>query len=122
MGEECWSDYRQKLEGWRKARPRFEALLEDWENQKARMRELVLEPGDVVEALASAGHPLLFEELNVSVPESEARWAFHNAHLMHKRFSSGDLLFYLGIFEEAFTDQVLTKMRELVESARVRQA
>jgi glycerol-1-phosphate dehydrogenase [NAD(P)+] len=118
MGDECWSDYRQKLEGWREARPRFEALLEDWGNQKVRLRELVMEPEVVVGALAAAGHPLLFEELNVPVPESEARWAFRNAHLMRKRFSSGDLLFYMGWFDEAFSDHVFARMHELVKETR----
>ena len=115
MAEECWGDYRQKLQSWYEARPRFEALLEDWDNQRAHLGELVLRPEAVVEALAAAGHPLLFEELNVPVPEEEARWAFRNAHLMRKRFSSGDLLFYTGLFDEALIDGVFSRMRELAK-------
>ena len=71
-----------------------------------------------VTALAKAGHPLYFEELNVPVPESQARWAYHNAHLMRKRFSSGDLIYFLGWFDEAWTDRVFARMHELVEGAR----
>ncbi len=76
-------------------------------------------PETVVGALSAAGHPLLFEELNnVPVPESEARWAFRNAHLMRKLFSSGDLLFYTGLFDEAFTDRVFARMHELAKGTR----
>ncbi len=120
MAEECWGDYRQKLQGWYEARPRFEALLENWDDQKARLRELVLKPEAVVGALAAAGHPLLFEELNVPVPEEEARWAFQNAHLMRKRFSSGDLLFYTGLFDEALIDGVFSRMHDLANGTRER--
>ncbi len=65
-----------------------------------------------------AGHPLYFEELNVPVAESQGRWAYHNAHLMRKRFSHGDLLYYLGWFDEDWTDRVFARMHELVEKAR----
>ncbi len=118
MGAECWNDYRQKLAGWHKARPRFEAFLADWDNQKARLESLITRAEVYVKALASAGHPLYFEELNVSVPESQARWAYHNAHLMRKRFSSGDLINFLGWFDAAWTDRVFARMHELVEGAR----
>ncbi len=80
----------------------------------------MLKPEAVVGALAAAGHSLLFEELNVPVPEEEARWAFRNAHLMRKRFSSGDLLFYTGLFDEALTDVVFSRMHELAKGARER--
>jgi hypothetical protein len=36
-----------------------------------------------------------------------------NAHLMRNRFSSADLLFYLGWFDDAFVDRVFTRMHEL---------
>jgi glycerol-1-phosphate dehydrogenase [NAD(P)+] len=117
-GQECWNDYRQKLEGWYKARPKFEAFLADWENQKAHWESLITRVEPFVKALAKANHPLLFPELNISIPETQARWAYHNAHLMRKRFSSGDLLFFLGWFDEAWTDRVFARMHELVDEAR----
>ena len=118
MGAECWNDYSQKLVGWQKARPRFEAFLADWDNQKVQLESLMKRAEPFVQALASAGHPLYFEELNVPVPERQARWAYHNAHLMRKRFSSGDLINFLGWFDEAWTDRVFARMHELVEGAR----
>jgi glycerol-1-phosphate dehydrogenase [NAD(P)+] len=118
MGEECWSDYRQKLEGWYKARPQFEKFLADWPNQKAHLESLIVRAEEYVPAYAKAGHPLYFEELNVCVPEEQGRWAYHNAHLMRKRFSHGDLIDYLGWFDEDWTDRVFARMHELVEKAR----
>lgn len=118
MGAECWSDYKQKLDNWYKARPLFEAFLADWPNQKAILESLIKRAEEYVPAYQRAGHPLYFEELNVSIPESQGRWAYHNAHLMRKRFSHGDLLYYLGWFDEAWTERVFARMHELVEKAR----
>lgn len=119
MGNECWSDYKQKLEGWYKARPQFEAFLDDWPNQKTVLERLIKRAEDFVPAYQSAGHPLYFEDLNVPLPENQGRWAYHNAHLMRKRFSHGDLLYFLGWFDEAWTDKVFARMHELIEKARV---
>lgn len=118
MGQECWNDYKQKLEAWYGARPIFEEFLADWENQKANLESLIKRAEEYVPAYQQAGHPLYFEELNVPIPESQGRWAYHNAHLMRKRFSHGDLLYYLGWFDEAWTDRVFARMHELVEQAR----
>jgi glycerol-1-phosphate dehydrogenase [NAD(P)+] len=118
MGRECWRDYQTKLEGWHKARPRFEEFLADWDNQKAHLESLMLRDELYVESLNAAGHPMYFEELNVPVSESQARWAYHNAHLMRKRFSSGDLIHFLGWFDETWTDEVFARMHELVERTR----
>ncbi|MBW3602558.1 MAG: iron-containing alcohol dehydrogenase [Actinobacteria bacterium] len=117
MGEECWSDYRHKLEAWHGARPAFEALLRGWRRHRRKLRELVPPAEQVIDALRNAGVPLAYEDLPVPVPEDQARWAFHNAHLMRRRFSSGDLLWYLGWFDEAFTDRVFTRTRQLTHTS-----
>ena len=115
MAEECWSSYRGKLAAWRDARPRFEALLGDWEAWRARLAELVQPPEAVVQSLATAGHPLRYEDLGV--PEDQARWAFQHGHLMRGRFSSADLLNYLGWLDDAFVGEVFADHRRLVEGA-----
>ena len=117
-GNECWSDYQQKLDAWCKARPRFEAFLADWDNQKAYWESLITRVEPYVKALAKSGHPLYFEELNHPIPESQARWAYQNAFLMRKRFSSGDLLNFLGWFDGDWTDRVFARMHELVDEVR----
>jgi glycerol-1-phosphate dehydrogenase [NAD(P)+] len=115
MAEECWSSYRGKLTAWRDARPRFEALLGDWEVQRARLAELVQPPEAVVQSLATAGHPLRYEDLGV--PEDQARWAFQHGHLMRGRFSSADLLNYLGWLDDAFVGEIFADHRRLVTGA-----
>jgi glycerol-1-phosphate dehydrogenase [NAD(P)+] len=118
VGEECWSDYAKKLSGWRGARPELESFLAGWPAERDRLRELVPPTEECVEALVTAGLPLRFEELPTPIPEEQARWAFANAHLMRNRFSSADLFQYLDWFDEAFTDRVFTRMRELADRAR----
>jgi glycerol-1-phosphate dehydrogenase [NAD(P)+] len=111
MADECWSSYQGKLEAWRAARPRFEAFLAGWPGHRARLAGLVQPPEAVVECLARAGHPLRYEDLGV--PEDQARWAFHHGHLMRGRFSSADLLNYLGWLDAAFVDEVFADYRRL---------
>jgi glycerol-1-phosphate dehydrogenase [NAD(P)+] len=113
MGEECWRDYSRKLDGWRGARAEFESFLAKWPEERARLRALVPPAERCVEALATAGLPLRFEDLPTPIPEEQARWAFANAHLMRNRFSSADLLHFLGWFDEAFVDRVFTRMHDL---------
>jgi len=118
MGKECWNDYKQKLAAWYKARPTFEAFLADWDNQKAFIESLISRVEPYIQSLAKAGHPLYFNELDVQIPEEQARWAYHNAHLMRKRFSSGDLINFLGWFDDDWTDNVFARMHELVDGVR----
>jgi glycerol-1-phosphate dehydrogenase [NAD(P)+] len=116
MAAECWGSYRGKLAAWRDARPRLEAFLGGWEGQRARLAELLQPPEAVVQSLARAGHPLRYEELGV--PEEQARWAFRHGHLMRGRFSSADLLNYLGWLDEAFVDEVFAEYRRLTGASR----
>jgi glycerol-1-phosphate dehydrogenase [NAD(P)+] len=112
MAAECWNTYSRKLEGWHRARPQFEAFLRDWPQQRTRLTELVHPPETVVDGLALAQHPLRYEDLGI--PEQQARWAFKNGHMMRQRFSSADLLNYVGLLDDAFVDDVFTQMRTLV--------
>ncbi len=114
MSRECWSDYSAKLDAWHAARPRFEAFLADWGNQRERLRELLTPPDAAVAMLAQAGAPLRFTELEPPVSEREGRWAFEHAHLMRKRFSAGDLYYLLGWLDQGFADRVFARRDELV--------
>jgi glycerol-1-phosphate dehydrogenase [NAD(P)+] len=114
MADECWSDYARKLEAWYEARGAFERLLAEWPERRAELDRLLTEPADLVGVLAAAGHPLRFPDLDLPIPEHEARWAFDNAYLMRKRFSVGDLYFFLGWLYAGFTDRVFGRRDELV--------
>ena len=71
-----------------------------------------------VRSLNASGHPMLFDELNVPIAEEQARWAYHNAHLMRKRFFASDIVYFMGWFDEGWTDRVFARMHELVDDAR----
>jgi hypothetical protein len=73
---------------------------------------LVQPPEIVVDSLSLAHHPLRYEDLGI--PESQARWAFQNGHMMRQRFSSADLLHFVGLLDDAFVDDVFSQMRALV--------
>jgi glycerol-1-phosphate dehydrogenase [NAD(P)+] len=117
MGEECWRDYSRKLEGWHKARGEFESFLANWPEERDRLRALVPSAEECVEALVTAGLPLRFEDLPTPIPEEQARWAFANGHLMRNRFSSADLLNFLGWMDDAFAERVFTRMQALAARA-----
>lgn len=118
MANECWSDYNQKLTGWHAAKSKFTEFLREWPEHRDFIRSITIDVESYVKALKVAGHPLLFNELNIPVSEEQARWAYHNAHLMRKRFSSGDLINYLGWFTEEWTDRVFARMYQLVDEVR----
>jgi glycerol-1-phosphate dehydrogenase [NAD(P)+] len=114
MAEECWTSYRRKLVDWQAARPRVEAFLEDWPRRRASLAALVHPPETVVQSLAAANHPLRYEALGI--PEAQARWAFQHGHLMRGRFSSADLLHFLGRLDDSFVDEVFAEYRGLTAS------
>jgi glycerol-1-phosphate dehydrogenase [NAD(P)+] len=112
VGDECWADYGKKLERWRGQRDRFEAFLEDWPRRRDELRELVVAPERLGGALADAGVPVRFGELDPPVSPQTARWAIRNCHFMRNRFTIADLLSFLGWWDEAFVEKLLGRARE----------
>jgi hypothetical protein len=49
------------------------------------------------------------------VPEEQAKWAFRNGHLMRGRFSSADLLNFMGWLDDDFVDEVFAEYHRLVD-------
>lgn len=113
VGDECWSDYSKKLERWRENRDRFEALLNDWPRCRDELRELVATPERLGSALADAGAPTRFGDLEPPVSPQTVRWAIRNCHLMRNRFTIVDLLFFLGWWEDAFIEKLLERSKSV---------
>ncbi|MEW6635998.1 MAG: iron-containing alcohol dehydrogenase [Actinomycetota bacterium] len=111
VGEECWSDYRKKFASWHASRPRVEAFLRDWPEHRVRLKEMVLPPERLARALAEAGAPARFSELDPPVDSEIARWALKNCHLMRNRFTLADLLFFTGRWNEGFVERLLQRAR-----------
>lgn len=119
MGEECWNDVQIKLKGWQGARPKWETFLKNWQEHKAALSEL--RPYGVEEcakALALSTHPLLPEEMEVPIGEERMRWAFKNARLMRKRLTSGDLVGFLGLYDDQWENAVIDRVKAAVAAAR----
>jgi glycerol-1-phosphate dehydrogenase [NAD(P)+] len=113
IGEECWSDYRKKLERWRERRQSFEVFLEDWPRYQAELGKMVAPPERLGAALAEAGAPVRFGKLDPPASPETVRWALRNCHLMRNRFTLSDLLFFLGWWDDAFIERLLIRARSV---------
>jgi glycerol-1-phosphate dehydrogenase [NAD(P)+] len=105
MGAECWRLYQLKLARWASNRGQLEST--DWAAVAAAVEPLLVEPAEIVQALAKAGAPTRFRELDPPVDPATVRWALANSHLMRDRFSVVDLAFFLGSWGPEVPDQIL---------------
>jgi glycerol-1-phosphate dehydrogenase [NAD(P)+] len=109
VGEECWSDYSKKIERWRGCRPQFERFLENWPRYRDELKELVVPPERLGNALKESRAPARFSELDPPIPEETAFWALRNCHLMRNRFTLADLLFFCGWWDDAFVERLFER-------------
>ncbi len=113
VGEECWSDYSKKIERWKGCRPQFEGFLENWPRYKDELREMVVPPERLGNALKESGAPARFGELDPPIPEETAFWALRNCHLMRNRFTLADLLFFIGWWDDGFVEKLFDHARSV---------
>jgi glycerol-1-phosphate dehydrogenase [NAD(P)+] len=106
VAEECWSDYKIKLEAWHVHRTDFESALRDWPAVCDHLRSLVKAPQVAANILHAISSPVSFDELTPSPAESEVQFAFRNAPLIRRRFTLGDLFVFLHWDQEALWAQV----------------
>lgn len=74
---------------------------------------MVAAPEVLGEALEEARAPARFGELQPQVSPETARWALTNCHLMRDRFTVADLLFFAGLWDGAFVEQILDRARRV---------
>jgi glycerol-1-phosphate dehydrogenase [NAD(P)+] len=113
MAEECWSDYSAKLERWHANRDLVERFAAGWEEHRATLDELLVDPVQLVEAMKTAGAPVRFSQLDPAVDAATARWAVANCHLMRDRFTIADLATFSGNWSEEDVDAVLADAASL---------
>lgn len=111
IGDECWSDYSEKLTRWDDHRENFESFLQEWPHHRERLAEMVVPPERLAGALAEVGAPARFGELNPPAASDTVRWAIRNCLFMRNRFTIADLLFFLGWWDEAFVERLLDRAR-----------
>ena len=105
-GEECWADYRQKLEAWHAQRPRFGQFLRDWEEIKPKVAAWTRAPQELIDILRTIEAPVKFAELVPPESQEQAHFAFMSAPLMRKRLTVGDLFIFLNWDRENLWKQV----------------
>ncbi len=105
-GEECWADYRLKLQAWHAQRDVFDKFRGRWGEVKAQLKDMSRTPARLLEILRVVNSPVTFKELTPPVSEAEARFAFMNAPLMRKRLTLGDLLIFLNWDRDRLWQQV----------------
>lgn len=113
VGEACWSDYSKKIKRWKGCRPQFEGFLANWPRYKDELREMVVLPERLGNALKESGAPARFGELNPPIPEETAFWALKNCHLMRNRFTLADLLFFIGWWDDRFVERLFDRARSV---------
>lgn len=111
--DECWADYRKKLNKWHENKGRFQELLENFDRFKATVAPWVQKPEYIAACMHQAGAPCRYRELNYPVDAKTALWAISNCHLMRNRFSVIDLLHFTGIWNEDFVQKILARAETL---------
>jgi glycerol-1-phosphate dehydrogenase [NAD(P)+] len=111
MASECWGDYRRKLARWNEARPRLETLADRWPWFDADVGRLLAAPERLLSALQRAQAPVRLSDLGIDADRS--RWALGHCHLMRDRFTIADLAFFMGRWEPADVDSLITRVGAL---------
>ncbi len=105
-GEECWSDYRIKLEKWHTVKESFSNFLLQWDEIRPEVAKRTRPPQQIRSMFAAVGGPTRFSELEPPFEEVEVRFAFLNAPLIRKRFTIGDLFIWFNWDREALWRKV----------------
>lgn len=105
-GEECWSDYRVKLESWHAQRDGLAERLLRWPSIQMHLQELVRKPSFLRRILEAVGSPLAFSRLTPPIDETQVRFAFLHAPLIRRRLTLGDLMLFFGMGREVLWRQL----------------
>jgi glycerol-1-phosphate dehydrogenase [NAD(P)+] len=107
MAAECFADYGRKLRRLATGGDPLAHLRAAWPHVDRELDALLIEPGDIAVALASAGLPTSFSQLPGEDSDSTARWAVACCALQRQRVSVADLAMLLGAWQDCDIDQVL---------------
>jgi glycerol-1-phosphate dehydrogenase [NAD(P)+] len=113
-GEECWSDYKQKLDMWKDCRENFKAVLTNWEKIKLRLQTEIKSTEVIFKILKAINAPITWNMLEPPVNESEAHFAFMNASLMRKRLTIGDLFIFTNGDRESLWQRIWEKQQLMI--------
>ncbi len=103
-GEECWSDYRVKLEAWHAQRALVAAVLKDWQEVRSELDGQLRPAARLKEILRAVAAPLTFAELRPPIRPEAVRFAFEHAPFMRRRLTVGDMLVFFHVDREYVWD------------------
>ncbi len=107
MAEECWRDVRRKVERWSTMRSSIHAFIADWDRHRTALKQLVVPPDRLRNALVGAGAPSTVGELDPPAGAEVTRWAIAALPLMRDRFTVADLRFFAGDWGPATVARLL---------------
>jgi glycerol-1-phosphate dehydrogenase [NAD(P)+] len=119
MAEECWSDYRRKLDRCAAAGPGLAAVVDRWLEIRTDLDGLLGRPADIAGALRSAGASATFDELEPAVSRDAATWALFNGHLIRDRFTLADLAWFAGLWTAELAASVIDEAAAIAGAASV---
>jgi len=85
----------------------------DWGEVDRAVAGLLVDPAELVPALAAAGTPIRFRDLVPAVEPGTVSWALANCHLMRDRFTVADLAYFLGAWGPGDVEAILTGAADL---------
>jgi glycerol-1-phosphate dehydrogenase [NAD(P)+] len=120
MSEECWAQYRLKLERWEAKRAGLPAIVASWPTLLAELRGLLGSPERIAAALVPAGAAARFEELDPPVNRQDAAWALYNGHLIRDRFTLADLAWFGGVWTPDLVRAAIDEAASIASAAAAR--
>lgn len=117
IAQECWQDYKLKIQWWLQNQAEIDVVLRNWSDICSELRSLIKTPEEIVSGLVSAGSPALFRDLDPVISDDVAHWSIENAHLMRNRFVGIDLLEFLGLWDKDQINRVHKRMQKAIERA-----
>lgn len=106
VSSECWGDFSTKLEAWHAVRQDIRARFSEWPELREALARRVWSPDTIEHIIDLAGLPKDFPDLDPPVDARRAREAFLTAHWIRKRFTLGDLLYFVGWDRQALWERV----------------
>jgi glycerol-1-phosphate dehydrogenase [NAD(P)+] len=122
IADECWSQYRVKLDRWQARHGALSGVAHEWPAIARELLDLAGEPAEVAAILRSAGAAVTFEELDPPVSRELAAWALFNGHLIRERFTLADLAWFTDAWSYDAAVAAIDKATAIARSERAQPA
>ena len=111
--EECWSRYQKKLSAWHGQKEALRKFLDDWDSFRDEVRSRLVTAEYLTKMMHEAGCPTRYSQMTPAIDAKTGRWAVRDCHLYRNRFTLVDFLYYIGWWNDAFLDRVISRAAEL---------